>query len=132
MGSKSFIGGLALGAGAVYLLDPDRGKLRRERLREALEALAEEGTHRYGSRLNDIEGLGGATLVGSSPGGARGMALKLAGAALALYALTRGGRGGSLLKTAATGMLLRGIGKGNVRIPGMSGRDRRRADRGAG
>lgn len=142
MRSKTFIGGLAVGAGLVYLLDPERGKLRRDRLRETLEILLDEargrgalpagsesvGTFHYGSRLGDIEGLGEASLAGGRPaGGSSGTALRVAGAALALYALTRGGRLGSLLKTVGTGLLLGGVGKGGVRFPGVGRGDRRRA-----
>ena len=142
MKSKTFIGGLAVGAGLVYLLDPERGKLRRDRLRETLEILVDEargrgalpaeselvGTHQYGSRLGDIEGLGEVTLAPARrPGGPSGTALRVAGAALALYALTRGGRLGSLLKTVSTGLLLGGIGKDGVGLPGVARGDRRQA-----
>jgi len=142
MGTKTFIGGLTVGAGLVYLLDPERGKLRREQVRETLEILVDEargrgalpagsdlaGNPQYGSRLGDIEGLGDATLAtGSSSGRATSAALKIAGAVLALYALMRGGRMGPLLKTVGTGLLLGGIGKGGVGIPGRSRGDRRRA-----
>ena len=141
MGSKTFIGGLTVGAGLLYLLDPERGKLRRERLRETLEILVDEvrgrgalpagsdlvSLHHYGSRLGDIDGLGEATLAGGrGSSGLAGPALRVAGAALALYALTRGGRLGPLLKTVGTGLLLGGLGKAGAGIPGVA-RDRRRA-----
>jgi uncharacterized membrane protein len=141
MGSKSFIGGVTVGAGIVYLLDPERGRIRRDRLRETLEILGDEargrgalpagadvvGTYLFGSRLGDIDGLDGATLAPASrSGGATGTALRLAGAALALYALTRGGRWASLLKTVGTGLLLGGV-KGGIGIPGVAPGDRRRA-----
>jgi uncharacterized membrane protein len=142
MGAKTFIGGVTVGAGLVYLLDPERGKLRRERLRETLDILIDEArgrgalpaqsdlvrTHQYGSRLGDIDGLGGASLAPGSPSDrAGGTALKIMGAALAFYALMRGGRIGSLLKTVGTGLLLGGIGKGGVGVPGLSRGERRRA-----
>jgi len=144
MGKKSFIGGATVGAGIVYLLDPERGKLRRERLRDTLEILLDEArgrgglpsesavvrTHRYGSRLGDIEGLGSATLAPTSDAGGAwrsAAALRVAGALLALYGLTRRDRFGSMLKTMGTGLLLGGFGKGRVGIPGVASSDRRRA-----
>lgn len=145
MGTKSFIGGVAVGAGTVYLLDPERGKFRRERLLETLEILLDEArghgglpaesttvqTHRYGARLGDIQGLGGATLESPEARpkgrGASGTALRVAGAVLAIYGLTRRGRVGSMLKTVGTGLLLSGVGKAGLGVPGVSRGDRRRA-----
>src|SRR5688572_2819835 len=110
MGKKSFIGGLAVGAGLVYLLDLEKGELRRERLRERLGNLLDRArehwelggsespivrSHRFGARKGDIDGLGSATLASSgtqaSSFGSYGPVLRLAGVVLGLYALTRRG-----------------------------------------
>jgi uncharacterized membrane protein len=144
MGKKSFIGGLTVGAGLVYLLDPERGKLRRERLGERLGLLLDEARRgmeskaspsplvralRYGSRIGDIEGLGSATLASSGPAPSSGLpdtALRVAGAALALYGLTRRGRMAALLRTLGTGLLL-GTARRGMRSGGIPSVDRRRA-----
>jgi uncharacterized membrane protein len=144
MGKKSFIGGLTVGAGLVYLLDPERGKLRRERLGERLGLLLDEARRgmeskaspsplvrslRYGSRIGDIEGLGSATLASSGPAPSSGLpdtALRVVGAALALYGLTRRGRISALLRTLGTGLLL-GTARRGMRSGGLPSVDRRRA-----
>jgi uncharacterized membrane protein len=143
MGTKTFIGGAAVGAGMVYLLDPEKGQLRRERLGQTLSRLFDEARHNletgsdqavvrtypYGSRIGDIVGLGSATLtarpaaestLGSST------AFRVAGAALALYGLTRRGRLATMLRTVGTGLLLGSVGRARLGIPGSS-LDRRRA-----
>jgi uncharacterized membrane protein len=144
MGTKSFIGGLTLGAGLVYLLDSERGQGRRERLGERLGFLLDEARsfqsqalesrapqpHRYGSRIGDIEGLGSATLGRSqrfAELAGSGTALRVAGAALALYGLTRRGRLAAMLRTVGTGLLLGTVGRGGVALPGLHRGDRRRA-----
>lgn len=143
MGKSSFIGGMTVGAGLVYLLDPERGKSRRERLGERLGLLLEEmgwgldpnrpglpqiRRHLYGSRAGDIEGLGSVTLPGQ-PGGQSdpsATALRVAGAALALYGLTRRGRLAAMLRTIGAGLLLGSRG-GRLALPGIAPADRRRA-----
>jgi uncharacterized membrane protein len=145
MGKKSFIGGLAVGAGVVYLLDPERGKVRRERLGERLGLLMEEArrglesgtsgapqvqTHHYGSRIGDIEGLGSATLGSfgaARPSAPSDTALRVAGAALVLYGLTRRGRLATMLRTVGTGLLLGGVGRDKLGLRGAATIDRRRA-----
>ena len=76
MGStKTFIGGITVGAGLAYLLDPKHGRLRREQLARRFGFLVEEARRglesdsfgeievgRYGSRAGDIEDPGAATL----------------------------------------------------------------------
>src|SRR5205809_1073472 len=82
MRTRGFLSGVAVGAGLVYFLDPEKGDLRRSQARERIEQaldemmggepgaspapdrterlrLRREGaiTQRYGSRLGDITGL---------------------------------------------------------------------------
>jgi uncharacterized membrane protein len=146
MGTKAFIGGMTVGAGLVYLLDPERGESRRERLSRRLRPLVNQVRHTfdtgasaelsvdrqsYGSRVGDLEGLGNATLgstarFGGSSGGG-GSALKVTGALLALYGLTRRGRLAAMLRTVGTGLLLGSAGRGRLGMPGGPSADRRRA-----
>lgn len=44
VGALSSLGGLALGAGLMYVLDPDRGERRREKLRRQLLRAGKKGT----------------------------------------------------------------------------------------
>jgi len=146
MGTKTFIGGMTAGAGLVYLLDPERGQLRRERLSKRLRPLVEEVRHTleasrspivglraqsYGLRIGDLEGLSEATLGSTGPGArssnAGGTALKVAGGLLALYGLTRRGRIATMLRTLGTGLLLDTARRGRLRLPGVPPLDRRRA-----
>lgn len=146
MGTKSFIGGMTAGAGLVYLLDPERGPVRRQRLSSRLRSIVDEvsfalETSRdwgsgirpvsYGSRIGDLEGLGEATLrsaLREEPASGSGKtALKVAGGLLALYGLTRRGKVATLLRTVGTGLLLDSATRGRIGIPGVSTADRRRA-----
>ncbi len=146
MGTKTFIGGMTVGAGLVYLLDPERGEIRRERLSKRLRPLVEEVRHAfetgpsqtlsllapgYGSRIGDLEGLGEATLGSTERGGRSSdpsdTALKVAGGLLALYGLTRRGRLATMLRTVGTGLLLGTVRRGRLGLPGGSQLDRRRA-----
>lgn len=142
--TKTFISGLTVGAGLTYLLDPQQGRLRRERLARRLSPLIEEvrrglelssaestgaGFLRYGSRIGDLPGLGAATLSLSglrSPAETSNTALQLFGGALALYGLTRRGTFGSMLRTLGTGMLVGAVGRSGL-IRGLPAIDRRRA-----
>jgi uncharacterized membrane protein len=139
-----FFGGLAAGAGLVYLLDPERGSTRRERLSQQLQPLLEGATRAlergaasvvpptpgYGSRIGDLEGLGDATLRSRSREGIGGSSSagwwQLAGGLLALYVLTRGGFAG-VFKTVGTGLLVSTAGRGALGRTGGSALDRRRA-----
>ncbi len=146
MGTKMFIGGAAVGAGLVYLLDPEEGELRRERLSKRFRPLLDEVHHMleagspetlsfrpqsYGSRIGDLEGLSEATLRPTEGGGGtsnpRGTALKVAGGLLALYGLTRRGTLATMLRTLGTGLLLDSARRGSLSLPGVSTADRRRA-----
>jgi uncharacterized membrane protein len=146
MSTKVFIGGMTVGAGLVYLLDPDWGEIRRERLSNRLRPLVEELRHgfgseslpaisrrtrSYGSRIGDIEGLGDISLRsterrGLAPEGG-GTPLKVAGALLALYGLTRRGRLATMLRTVATGLLVGAVRRGRLGLTGVTPLDRRRA-----
>ena len=141
-GTKTFVSGLTVGAGLVYFLDPERGSFRREQLSRRLAPLIGEArfsltgraglSHRsvlrYGGRVGDLQGLGAASLgqnQGSFPGESIGSALRMAGAALALYGLIRRGAWGSLLRTVGTGMLMRSAG-GEGFLGALPSLDRRR------
>jgi uncharacterized membrane protein len=145
-GTKTFISGLTVGAGLAYFLDAERGRLRREQLarrlaplwheaRRLLEGGAAESTStgllRYGSRIDDIQGLGAATLgsvgAGFAPADSTTGALRLAGAALALYGLLRRGALGAMLRTLGTGMVVSASGRQALAEVGFSPVDRRRA-----
>jgi uncharacterized membrane protein len=142
--TKTFIGGLTVGAGLVYFLDPERGKLRRDRLARTLGPLLEDarraweqnaaelpatGLLGYGSRMGDIPGLGAATLslVRATTANRAPYALRLLGGALALYGLSRRGTVGAMLRNLGTGMLVGATGRKaftHLRVPAL---DRRRA-----
>lgn len=144
-GTKTFIGGLTIGAGLSYFLDPEWGHQRRERLARRLSPLVEEvrrslelgspdaagtGLIRYGSRIDDLPGLAAATLGLSGmrfPSGQTSSgALRLIGGALALYGLTRRGSFGRMLRTLGTGMLVGAVGRSRL-TGGLPAIDRRRA-----
>lgn len=146
MGTKSFIGGVTVGAGLVYLLDPERGQLRRERLGDRLEFVVdlarsslEKGAPRtlasshgrYGTRTGDIQGLEAATLRSSNrsaqPAGIGNTALRVAGGLIAIYGLTRRGRSAALFRTLGTSLLVGATGRLKLGLSGSSPLDRRRA-----
>ena len=144
-GTKTFVGGLTIGAGLAYLLDPERGHVRREQLSRRLgpwlgearkafitgaETREAEVLH-YGSRVGDLEGLAGATLtpdrLGRSPTESIASALRTAGAILALYGMLRRGAWGGLLRTIGTGMVVSSAGPTSLLGSALPGVDRRRA-----
>jgi uncharacterized membrane protein len=145
MAMKMFLGGVAAGAGLVYLLDPERGSIRRERLSQQLRPLVEGATRTlergaasivppspgYGSRIGDLEGLGDATLRSRSrerpAASSSGTWWRIAGGLLAVYILSRRGGLASVFKTVGTGFLVSTAGRGKLgRTPGLP-LDRRRA-----
>jgi uncharacterized membrane protein len=138
--TKAFVRGLTLGAGLMYLLDSERGRLRREQLARGVSHLLagarqrfEPGgfdieTGHYGTRVGDIAGLGAATLglAKLPPSHGNIAALQVLGGMLALYGLTRRGTLASLFRTIGTGLLVGSTGReslGSV-LPHL---DRRRA-----
>jgi uncharacterized membrane protein len=147
MGAKSFVRGLTLGAGLMYLLDTKRGRARREQLGHRITDLVahvrgrfEAGNFEiggveighYGGRVGDIAGLGAATLglvrpemSGATPGNTA--ALRVLGGMLALYGLTRRGSLASLFRTIGTGLLVGSAGRGALGGSVVSAVDRRRA-----
>jgi uncharacterized membrane protein len=147
MSAKSFVRGLTLGAGLMYLLDSKRGRVRREQLGRRVSDLVAGARSRfeagdfeiagmeighYGARVGDIAGLGGATLglapsalTGGNP--ANTAALRVLGGMLALYGLTRRGKLGSLFRTIGTGLLVGSAGRGGLGGSAFPAVDRRRA-----
>ncbi len=127
--------GMAIGAGMVYLLDPNSGQLRRDRLRhriqnrlgdrDATEAVVEAPVGRYGSRRGDIQGLESATLERKPGVGSADRMVALVGGALALYGLARRGALGIAARTVGTGMLWSEV--RGARNLARRGRERRRA-----
>jgi uncharacterized membrane protein len=126
--------GMAVGAGLVYLLDPESGGYRRSRLRRRIkDRLADEPradlatdmpVGHYGSREGDIVGLESATLERRSDAGSRDRTLAWLGGALALYGVARRGLIGTAAQTIGAGMVWR-----DLREPGGAarpGRERRR------
>jgi uncharacterized membrane protein len=143
MGAKSFVRGLTVGAGLMYLLDAERGRMRRERLarqlshlfgnaRETLESgISQAGNveiGHYGARIGDIAGLGAASLSlprTAHPGNT--VALQVLGVVLTLYGLTRRGMMASLVRTVGTGLLVGTAGRNPLAGPVLPRADRRRA-----
>jgi uncharacterized membrane protein len=152
MRTRGCLSGVAVGAGLVYFLDPEKGDLRRSRARERIEQTLDEImgaeprtgpapdrteglrlrreaaiTQRYGSRLGDITGLEAANLRGSNPHTrtASDVLVRIAGGMLALYGLTRRGPLARALRAVGAGLLASSVRESRPRI-GPARRDRRR------
>jgi uncharacterized membrane protein len=126
--------GMAIGAGLVYLLDPESGERRRDRLRTRIQDRfgdgdverlpAEPPIGRYGTRQGDILGLESATLSRKADRESMDLVRALTGGALTLYGLARRGLIAVAARTVGAGMLwseMRGS-----RDPDRPGRERRR------
>src|SRR5215213_4277064 len=142
--TKTFVGGMTVGAGLVYFLDPGRGSARREQMSRRLAPLlgqarrtftaagtaVEPGVLRYGARIGDVQGLAAATLSVGDAGTSSteaAAAIRMAGAALALYGMIRRGAWGTLLRTIGTGMVVSAAGRQGLIGSALPGVDRRRA-----
>ena len=145
--TKTFVRGLTLGAGLMYLLDSERGRLRREQLTRSLNQLLGNARDRfeagdfaiggveighYGARVGDLAGLGAATLGFARPEGRAGgqgnaTAVRVLGGMLALYGLTRRGTLASLFRTIGTGLLVGSAGRSALGTSVLPSMDRRRA-----
>ena len=88
MSAKHFLGGAALGAGLIYVLD----------------SRASKPATRYGARLGDIDGLEAANLSRTRAPADMGGLARAAGTALATYGLLRRGRKGAWLRTLGLGI----------------------------
>lgn len=124
MSARDFLSGVAVGAGLVYFLDPERGEERRARLRSRVGATR---TRRYGSRLGDIHGLEAANLRAGSGALDLERVARLAGSALAVYGLLRRGNVGGLLRTLGLGLAATG-GRGGRQGAPPRGERRRTID----
>jgi uncharacterized membrane protein len=139
---RALVAGFALGAGAAYFFDPDRGEIRRRRVAREARALLDEAAAALGAtrhrgrderptvpdglprRRNDLPGVGGAELRAMPyDEGPPGALLGLAGGVLTAYGLTRRDRLATAMAALGAGMVAGGV----VQNPALGVRDRRRA-----
>ena len=136
MRGRSFLSGVAVGAGLAWLLDPERGAPRRAALRRRIDGLLAPATHGAAAlrpagpglrtRAGDIAELGAHASRRSPPGRRLPPTAALtsaAGGAIALYGLARGGITGRAMRAAGTSMLAAGLRE----IDARAGVERRRA-----
>jgi uncharacterized membrane protein len=130
----ALVSGIAIGAGAAYLLDPQQGESRRAQLGARIQRWFEDPspadafgrpTH-YGARAGDIRGLHAANLIPWRPtrSGSSDTLLRVAGGALALYGLARRGRLGAAVRTLGVALLAGGY--RGARLAAGAETDRRR------
>ncbi len=115
MRKGTLLAGVALGAGLVYVLDPETGQRRRGRLRQRIRDRFSDDSPRYltvelpighyGSRQGDIQGLQSATLTGAGAALADDRVMFFLGGALALYGLARRGLVGIAAQTVGAGIM---------------------------
>ena len=131
MATRSFVAGLALGAGLAYFLDPRDGGRRRQHAGARLDAwLARLGRsgrtppRHYGMRMGDLAGLEAANLPAAPPPGSASpsLAVLAAGGALAVYGLSRRGGLATLARTLGAALL----GGGLRAAPAAAPQERRR------
>jgi uncharacterized membrane protein len=104
MGAKQLVGGALVGAGLVYLLDPEQGAMRRAAVGQRL-GLSQPGGH-YGLRLGDIAGLEAANI---EPAADTGRTARVAGGVLLAYGVIRRGRAGRAIRALGLGLVARGL-----------------------
>lgn len=139
---RALLAGIAVGAGAAYFLDLERGPARRRRVGQEARDLIDELRGMLGRsprrdavadtldidglprRRDDLPGVGGAELR-SAPydEGPPGALLGLAGGVLTAYGLTRRDRLATAMAALGAGMVAGGV----VQNPALGVRDRRRA-----
>lgn len=139
---RAMLAGIALGAGAAYFFDPDRGLTRRRRVAREVRILMDELAGMFGAsgtrvpgpepgevdglprRRNDLPGVGGVELRAvPDDEGPPGALLGLAGGVLTAYGLTRRDRLATAMAALGAGMVAGGV----VQNPALGMRDRRRA-----
>ncbi|MBA3258594.1 MAG: SRPBCC family protein [Gemmatimonadales bacterium] len=114
MGVKGLVTGMALGAGLVYFLDPERGGARRLRWRDRLGPPSDPAAlWRYGSRLGDIGGLEAANLIRRAQAGPgpSDVLVRAAGGALTFFGLARHGAVATAARTIGAGILAKEVGE---------------------
>lgn len=122
MRPRNFLGGVAVGAAAMYLLRPDRSTTPLDDDRAGVQAPTRTG--RYGLRLGDIAGLEAANLSTRSVRLSVKGLTRLAGGAMAVYGLLRRGKTGRVLRMAGLGLAARRVRP--ARPAGASAGERRR------
>ena len=132
MGLKGFVRTLAIGAGAMYFMDPEQGARRRAQARDRFTALQhdmedlwESGTRDLQNRVQGLQSELQSRVSGENQGNAMGLLSQTAavqqmapgfrllslggGGLLSLYGLLRGGISGKLVMLAGLNFISRGL-----------------------